>query len=158
MKHQRHFESVDAARETAHRKTLIADLDRIVEIINVDIVAEEEQAGVSDRSRPEYPMLARALLARRDNHLDTIAALKQRLGLDASGPSPAPRPEEAFSSRETDPYTGSHFGAWAAIRSKTSASSAAIRNSRAAFKGRLMFGSSELLSKVISRMQCRHWV
>ena len=50
-------------------------------------------------------------------------------------------------------YIGSRFGAWADIRASTSASSAAIRKSRAAFNGRRMFGSSELLSKVISFMQ-----
>jgi hypothetical protein len=34
---------------------------------------------VSDRSDPTYPILARALAARRDNLRDTIAALEQRL-------------------------------------------------------------------------------
>ena len=50
------------------------------------------------------------------------------------------------------------FGACVAIRARTAASSAAIRKSRAAFKGRLMFGSSEPLSNVINLMQCGHWV
>ena len=34
---------------------------------------------MSDRSDPAYPILARALAARRDNLWDTIAALEQRL-------------------------------------------------------------------------------
>jgi hypothetical protein len=58
---------------------LIADIDRVVQIIESDIVAEEEQAGVFNRSQAEYPMPARALAARRDNLRDTITALEQRL-------------------------------------------------------------------------------
>ncbi len=79
MKHQHHFESVNVWREAAQTKALIADLDRIVQILNVDIATEEERTGMFDRSRPEYPVLAMALAARRDNLLDTIAALEQRL-------------------------------------------------------------------------------
>jgi hypothetical protein len=58
---------------------LIADIDRIVQILNSDIAGEEEQAGVFDRSQVEYPMLARTLTARRDNLRHTVAALQQRL-------------------------------------------------------------------------------
>jgi hypothetical protein len=81
MKHQRHFESSNepALRGAVQIRTLIADLDRVVQIVNCDIAAEEEQARVSDRSDAAYPMLARTLSARRDNLRDTIAALEQRL-------------------------------------------------------------------------------
>jgi hypothetical protein len=79
MKHQRHFEDPPYSREAEQTKSLIADLDRIVQIINVDVSAEEERAKVFDSTRPEYPVLARALKARRDNLLDTIAALRQRV-------------------------------------------------------------------------------
>jgi len=78
MKHQRHFET-GASREAAQTRTLIADLDRIVQILNSDIAAEEGRAGVSDCLQAEYPMHARGLAARRDNLKDTIAALEQRL-------------------------------------------------------------------------------
>jgi flagellar protein FliJ len=79
MKHQRHFESENALREAAQIRTLIADLDHIVRILNCEIATEEERAGVSDRSQPEYPMTARTLSARRDNLENTIASLEQRL-------------------------------------------------------------------------------
>ena len=79
MKHQRHFEDPPYSREAEQTKSLIADLDRIVQIINVDVAGEEERAKVFDTTQPEYPILARALRARRDNLLDTIAALRQRL-------------------------------------------------------------------------------
>jgi hypothetical protein len=58
---------------------LIADIDPVVQILNSDIAAEEEQAGVYNRSELEYPMLARTLAARRDNLQGTIAALEKRL-------------------------------------------------------------------------------
>ena len=79
MKHQGPFRGTAAWREPTQTKTLIADLDRIVQILNVDIASEGEQSRVSDRSRAEYPILARKLAARRDNLLVTIAALKRRL-------------------------------------------------------------------------------
>jgi len=79
MKHQRHFEDAPYSREAEQTKSLITDLDRIVQILNVDVADEEDRAKVFDTTRPEYPILARALKARRDNLLDTIAALRQRL-------------------------------------------------------------------------------
>ena len=81
MKRQRHFESSSgpSLREAVQIRTLIADLDRLVRIINCDIAAEEEYARVCDRSDAAYPMLARTLSARRDNLRDTIAGLEQRL-------------------------------------------------------------------------------
>jgi septation ring formation regulator EzrA len=82
MKHHRHFETIQsetAPRETAQIRTLIADLDRIVRILDCDITAEEERARVFDRSDARYPILARTLAARRRNLGKTIAALEKRL-------------------------------------------------------------------------------
>jgi hypothetical protein len=79
MKHQRHFET-SAFREAVQTRALIADLDRIVRVLSSDIATEEEQAGIFDRSQVGYPILAAKLAARRDNLIDTIAALEQRLG------------------------------------------------------------------------------
>ena len=79
MRHQRHFGSATPAREALQTRVLIADISRVVQILNGDIAAEEEQARVFDRSRFDYPILARTLTARRDNLLGTIAALQQRL-------------------------------------------------------------------------------
>jgi hypothetical protein len=79
MKHRRHFGSATPTREALQTRVLIADITRVVQILNGDIAAEEEQARVFDRSRFDYPILARTLTARRDNLLGTIAALQQRL-------------------------------------------------------------------------------
>jgi hypothetical protein len=79
MKHQRHFEKTTASREALQIGELIADLDHIVHILNIHVAAEEKEAQVFERSKPEYPMLARTLAARRDNIIATIAALERRL-------------------------------------------------------------------------------
>jgi hypothetical protein len=90
MKHQRHIDaSTNALREARQTRTLIADIGRIVQILDSDIAAEEEQARVFDPAQAEYPMLARTLTARRDNLRGTIAALEQRLNLPAELFEPA---------------------------------------------------------------------
>lgn len=79
MKHQRHFDRRAPSHEAVQTRILIADIDRVVQILNSDIAAEEQQAGVFDPRQAEYPMLARTLAARRDNLKGTIAALEKRL-------------------------------------------------------------------------------
>jgi septation ring formation regulator EzrA len=80
MKHQRHIDANAAAvREERQTRGLIADIDRVVQILNSDIAAEEVAAGIFDPAQAEYPMLARTLAARRDNLGCTIAALEKRL-------------------------------------------------------------------------------
>ena len=91
MNHQSHFGRTDhlaALQEAAKVKSLISDLDRIVRILNSDIAAEEERAGVSDVFNAAYPVLARMMTARRDNLKETIAALERRLGSEAVGLTP----------------------------------------------------------------------
>jgi hypothetical protein len=66
-------------RETAQIETLIANLSRSVDILNIDIDTEEERARVNDTSDSTYPILARHLRARRDNLNVTITALQGRL-------------------------------------------------------------------------------
>jgi hypothetical protein len=80
MNHQRRFDTSEAVpREVAQIRKVIVDLDRTVQILGCDVATEEERVRVSDRSDPAYPILARALAARRDNLRETIAALEQRL-------------------------------------------------------------------------------
>jgi len=78
MKHGR-IGNESELREAAQIRTLISDLDRIVQMLNCDIATEEERARISDRSDVTYPLLARTLAARRDNLRDTIAVFEQRL-------------------------------------------------------------------------------
>ncbi len=83
LNHQSHFGRLDrlAVQQAAKVRFLISDLDRIVRILDSDIAAEEERAGVSDACNAAYPVLARMMTARRDNLKQTIAALER--GLDA---------------------------------------------------------------------------
>jgi hypothetical protein len=74
--HQRHFETT-ASWEAAQAKTLVADLGRIVHILNKAITAEEERGGVFEPFQAEYPMHARELTARRETVADTIAVLEK---------------------------------------------------------------------------------
>ena len=78
MKHGR-IGDESALREASQIRTLISDLDRIVQILNCDIATEEGRVRVFDRSDVTYPLLARTLAARRDNLRDTIAVFEQRL-------------------------------------------------------------------------------
>jgi hypothetical protein len=68
-----------AVREAATIENMIADLQRVVEVLNCDVSTEKERARVCDRSDARYPMLARHLAARRDNLRVTIATLEARL-------------------------------------------------------------------------------
>jgi hypothetical protein len=79
MKHQRHFDTREAAQfEAIQIWKMVVNLDRTVQLLDCDIATEEERTGVSDRSDAAYPILAR-MQARRDNLKDTITALEQRL-------------------------------------------------------------------------------
>ena len=80
MKQHRHLSIVTAAREVTQARALIADLYRLVDVLNVDIDFREQEAGVTDLTRPEYPAVARTMRARRDNLLETISALQERAG------------------------------------------------------------------------------
>jgi hypothetical protein len=69
----------ETPRETAVIGKILADLVRTVQLIECEIAAQEERASVSDRPDVNYPILARALIERRDNLKMTIDALEQRL-------------------------------------------------------------------------------
>lgn len=68
-----------ALRQAAVIQGMVADLERTIRILNIDISAEVKRVGVLDRSDPAYPILARTLGARRDNLKLTVAALGERL-------------------------------------------------------------------------------
>jgi hypothetical protein len=80
MDTQPRFETMrqSVLREVAVISRILTDLVRTVQLIESDIAAEEERAGVSDRSDVKYPILARTLFERRNNLKVTIAALEQR--------------------------------------------------------------------------------
>ena len=80
MNFQPRFETIrdSAVQEIAALSKMLADLVRTVQLIESDIATEEARAGVFDRSDVKYPVLARALIKRRDNLKVTIATLEAR--------------------------------------------------------------------------------
>ena len=60
-------------------KSMLEDLERTIQILQVDICTEEERVRVYDKDDPLYSALARALTFRRDNLLVTVADLEKTL-------------------------------------------------------------------------------
>ena len=65
--------------EVAKIRTLLANINRTLQIIDSDIELEEARARISDRSDPAYPLIARVMTVRRDNLKQTIATLENQL-------------------------------------------------------------------------------
>jgi hypothetical protein len=83
-----------ALRQAAVIRGMIYDLGRTIHILNIDILTEEERVLVFDRSDPAYSILARTLMARRDNLIVTVADIEERL-YAITAPIPAAVPEAA---------------------------------------------------------------
>jgi hypothetical protein len=66
-------------RETEKLRTMIADLEQIVTVLEASLTSELERSRVKDPSDYAFPMSARALIARRDNLKTTITSLLDRL-------------------------------------------------------------------------------
>ncbi len=74
----------ETSRETTVIGKILTDLVRTAELIECEIATQEERANVTDRSDTRYPMLASALIERRENLKVTIEALKRRLAEQVS--------------------------------------------------------------------------
>jgi hypothetical protein len=68
---------------------LIDGFERTIRILNIDITTEEERVRIFDRSDAAYPVLARTLIARRDNQITTVADLAKRLSVQTASVSAA---------------------------------------------------------------------
>jgi hypothetical protein len=93
MKIQRHIGigSGNPQREAEQIRTMILDLDLIVQTLDCEIAAEELRAKRFDPENATYPILAKTLTARRDNLNITIAALEKQLaGIHAALPEDIP--------------------------------------------------------------------
>jgi hypothetical protein len=68
-------------KSIAHEQieTLVIQLSGRVRLLDSDIEAEEDRTRCKDRRDAGYSILARTLIARRDNLSATIAALRERL-------------------------------------------------------------------------------
>jgi hypothetical protein len=77
VKRQYHCETKSIAPEQI--ETLVIHLSGRLRLLDSDIEAEEERTRCKDRRDAGYSVLARTLIARRDNLSATIAALRARL-------------------------------------------------------------------------------
>ena len=77
VKRQSHCETKRIAPEQI--ETLVIQLSGRVRLLDSDIEAEEERTRCKDRRETGYSILARTLIARRDNLSATITALRERL-------------------------------------------------------------------------------
>lgn len=59
--------------------SMLEELERTIQILQIDICTEEERVQVFDQADPLYSALARALTFRRDNLIVTVADLKKTL-------------------------------------------------------------------------------
>ena len=65
-------------------ETLVIHLSGRVRLLDSDIEAEEERTRCKDRRDAAYSILARTLVARRDNLSATIASLQERVATSAA--------------------------------------------------------------------------
>ena len=85
MNMHRHFGISTTCLRDSTIRTLIADLDRTMQVVECDIATEEQRAGIFDRANANYPVLAMALATRRDNLKVTIASLAKGLATNSDG-------------------------------------------------------------------------
>jgi hypothetical protein len=57
----------------------IADLERMVNSLNIEIQAEQVRSGVNNPARVDYPTLATAMIKRRDNAMRSMDVLRRKL-------------------------------------------------------------------------------
>jgi hypothetical protein len=69
---------VAASIAVSQIKTLVTSLSRGVQLLDSEIVTEEERTQCRDQRNPAYSVLARSLIARRDNLCATITALQEQ--------------------------------------------------------------------------------
>jgi hypothetical protein len=65
---------------------LVQDMERVVRLLEEESFLSETSSGVNDRSNVAYPFLARALLERKQNLMESIGSLKCRLPNDCEPP------------------------------------------------------------------------
>ena len=82
MKRQYRCETRSIAPEQI--ETLVIHLSGRVRLLDSDIEAEEERTRFKDRRDAAYSILARTLVARRDNLSATIASLQERVAPSAA--------------------------------------------------------------------------
>jgi hypothetical protein len=68
-----------ARRRMSQIKGMIADLERMVNSLDIEIQAEQLRSGVNNPARVDYPTLATAMIKRRDNAIGSMDVLRREL-------------------------------------------------------------------------------
>ena len=79
MKRQYRFETPKSHRAVTQVATMIADMKRVVALLDEDIAATEVRTGILDKADIAYPPLAKSLWDRKNNLKRTIAELQRHL-------------------------------------------------------------------------------
>jgi hypothetical protein len=76
---QNEFQIDTAKRRVGQIEAMIADLNRVANLLDDEIRAEQSRTGIQDPDHFAYPTYAKATIARRDNLKRSIDVLKDML-------------------------------------------------------------------------------
>ncbi len=81
MKYQVYFETARSteSREAAQIGTMLADMEKAVRALELEIASEENRVRIHDPSNFAYPVAAKSFMARRDNLKQSMEILANRL-------------------------------------------------------------------------------
>ena len=79
MKRQYRIDTPETDRAVTQVATMIADMKRVVALLDEDIAATEVRTGILDKADIAYPPLAKSQWERQNNLKRTIAELQRRL-------------------------------------------------------------------------------
>lgn len=78
------FQVSEKRRQVLQLDMMIAEFDRMAADLDLQIVAEEKKAGITDTGHFAYPTFAKAARSRRDNLKNSQSDLSQQRGLAQS--------------------------------------------------------------------------
>jgi type II secretory pathway component PulJ len=79
MKRQYRIETPETERAVMQVAAMIADMERVVALLDRDIAATEVRTGILDKANIAYPPLAKSQWERQNNLKRTIAELRRHL-------------------------------------------------------------------------------
>ena len=79
MNRQYRIDTPETDRAVTQVATMIADMKRVVALLDEDIAATEVRTGMHDKADIAYPPLAKSQWERQNNLKRTIAELQRRL-------------------------------------------------------------------------------
>lgn len=75
------FQVDEKRRQVTQLETMIAEFERMASELDTQIQSEQNRAGIHDITHFAYPTFAKAALTRRENLLNSVDDLKEKLGV-----------------------------------------------------------------------------